>query len=209
MKKHRIVSKIIIVFAIFFLMGLDWDKIELESRAFATVIAIDKGEDENITLSLSIADIKKFGSDEGGTEYAKNIDAISLSKAIEDINNQMPNEIYYGHAKAIIISHEILNNPNSLTEVLNTLESLSDLNAKTLVLTTEKGENASEILEIKPKENSLLGLYITQFYSSKEDFKKQVNLEMLIREWRLENKASVPVAIKSSEEAMVINPVSS
>ena len=158
--------KIFFAAIIIAIMGFGFDKFELENRAFATIIAIDES-DEGLLVSLLIADTKKFAQPTAEeAEYKKTQSAKNLNTAINELDKSLPNKLYFGHLKAIVLSNEVLNNHDLLISILAELLTHREINIKTLILKPEDGTKAEKILEIKPTEHKLLGIQLSTLYSS-------------------------------------------
>ena len=162
-------SKFIIIgITTFALLSFNWDRTELEGRAFVVAIGIDASDDEDdrFGVSMSIADVAAMEG-EGGADDASILRVAggeSLARAMGQIDAKISDKVYYGHTKAVVLGESILQDEGLLREVMDTLSRKNEINIKCIVMATD--EAAKDILEAKPREQSLLGLYLSGFYNS-------------------------------------------
>ena len=177
-------SKFIIIgVTLFALLSFNWDRIELEGRAFVVAIGIDAIDSETVIpgsdpespthsrgdrfeVSMSIADVAAMEGGGGDADAAvlRVAGGESLARAMGQVDAKISSKVYYGHTKAIVLGEGILENECLLREVIDTLSRKNEINIKCIVMAAE--EAAKDILAAKPREQSLLGVYLSGFYNS-------------------------------------------
>ncbi|MCL2377032.1 MAG: Ger(x)C family spore germination protein [Defluviitaleaceae bacterium] len=168
MQNTKFFSKFIVIGVLLLaIMSFNWDRIELEGRAFAITIGIDAAEgDEAFEVSMSIADVAAMEG-QGNSDDAATLRIAcgeSLARAMGQIDAKISGKVYYGHTKAVVLGESVLADENLLREVVDTLSRKNDINIKCIVMATDA--SAKDILEAKPQEQSLLGLYLSGFYNN-------------------------------------------
>ena len=168
MRSFDFFSKFIIIGVLLFaLLSFNWDRTEMENRAFVVAIGIDAGNSgERFEVSMSIADVAAMEGEGGAEDVAilRVAAGQSLACAMGQINAKISDTVYYGHTKAIVLGESILTDEGLLREVVDTLSRKNDINIKCIVMTADG--HAKDILEAKPREQSLLGVYLSGFYNS-------------------------------------------
>ncbi|MCL2415873.1 MAG: hypothetical protein FWD01_03570 [Defluviitaleaceae bacterium] len=202
MKNLRI---LIAAAAIIALMNFNWDRAELESRAFVVTIGIDaldnqeesSGNNENgenrFEVYMTIPDVRYIADDKEENVRVFSARGRTISQAVEAVDSKISNRIYFGHTKVIMLGENLLKNQNLLREALDTLERKNDINAKCIILAAN--QPISEILEAKPYGKSLLGMYISNFYNNSADSAfamKKMDLETLIADLGNSGDAVIP-----------------
>ena len=110
----KIISIILIVlFCMFFLTGC-YSAQGIETLAYAVAIGIDKGEHDNIKLSLQFALLSNNSGESSGSSQSQQstvttVDSSSIDSGIALINSYISKKINLSHCKAIIISEELAN----------------------------------------------------------------------------------------------------
>ena len=160
---------LIIGVMLFVLLSFNWDRIELEGRAFVVAIGIDTADDDECNkfrVSMSIADVTAMEGGGGDADVAvlRVADGESLACAMGRIDAKMSHKVYYGHTKAVVLGESILKNESLLRETVDTLSRKNEINIKCIVMATDAA--AKDILAAKPQEQSLLGVYLSGFYNN-------------------------------------------
>jgi len=159
---------IVIGVMLFVLLSFNWDRTELEGRAFVVAIGIDAGDDEGerFEVSMSIADVAAMEG-EGGDDVSilRVASGESLALAMGQIDAKISDNVYYGHTKAIVLGKCILEDESLLREVIDTLQRKNEINIKCIVMAADQ-KAAKDMLEAKPREQGLLGLYLSGFYNN-------------------------------------------
>ena len=168
MRGFNFFSKFVIIgMLLFALLSFNWDRTELEGRAFVVAIGIDAGDENNrFEVSMSIADVAAMEGEGGAEDVAvlRVASGQSLAYAMGQINAKISDTVYYGHTKAVVLGESILTDEGLLLEVVDTLSRKNDINIKCIVMATDGP--AKDILAAKPREQSLLGVYLSGFYNS-------------------------------------------
>ena len=169
MQNTKFFSKFIIIGVLLLaILSFNWDRIELEGRAFVITIGIDAAEesDDVFEVSMSIADVAVMegGSSADDVSTLRIASGESLARAMGQIDAKISEKVYYGHTKAVVLGESVISDEDLLREVVDTLSRKNDINIKCIVMATDV--SAKEILEIKPQEQSLLGLYLSGFYNN-------------------------------------------
>lgn len=152
---------------IFALLSFNWDRIELENRAFVITIGIDATDEEGqpFEVSMSIADTKAMEKDgQESPDTMRSARGESLAHAMGQTETATSDKIYFGHTKAVVLGEGLLKSEKLLKETIDTLARNNEINIKAIVMATNK--KAAEILEAKPKEQDLLGVYLSSFYNN-------------------------------------------
>jgi len=169
LKNFDFFSKFIIIgVTLFVLLSFNWDRTELEGRAFVVAIGIDATEDNNdrFEVSMSIADVAAMegGGGDADVSILRVACGESLARAMGQVNAKISDTVYYGHTKAVVLGESIIQDEALLREVIDTLSRKNEINIKCIVMATD--EDAKDILAAKPREQSLLGVYLSGFYNS-------------------------------------------
>jgi len=201
---------IIIGVLLFALLSFNWDRTELEARAFVVAVGIDiSDEDENrFEVSMSIADVAAMEGGGGDADVAvlRVADGESLACAMGQINAKICDTVYYGHTKAVVLGESILADEALLREVVDTLSRKNEINIKCIVMAAGEDAVAKDILAAKPQEESLLGVYLSGFYNSNNVNAAanvvKLDLEGLIEGLRSTESAVIPrVKLEEEEES--------
>jgi hypothetical protein len=184
-----------LVFGFFFLCSCD--KQELTDRAFVISIAIDRCNEnpqEPIRLTLSIADVEAISERGEADEQEKLINATGadLAAAKRNAEKTICQNIFYGHAKLLIISHDVLQDEQMLRKSLETLQNNRQINHRILILVTEPGTKAAEILDYEKNKESLIGFF-AQSYFRNNTHVSQMDLETLTDRRHTNRPFRIPV----------------
>jgi len=168
MKNFRFVSKLAAACLLtFVLLIFNWDRVEMENRAFVITIGIDtSGEDDaRFEVSMNIVDTEAMERGSENTPVIKRkANGESLAMAMEQIGAKISETVYYGHTKAIVLGESLLNDEDMLRETVDTLSRKNEINIKAIVMSTDK--SSEDVLEAKPSEHGLLGVYLSNFYNN-------------------------------------------
>nr|WP_307906393.1 hypothetical protein [Clostridium botulinum] len=161
-----------------------WDKVEIDQKAFASVIGVDAGKDigkekqlkeispsasftgsklDKIKVTYAFPDISKLGPEKGGTAVDKtmSIDAYSMQDSIDKIVNKSSRNLSFGHLKLIVLNTSILDYSNTFKEVIDYLQRQPAINRMIYIVFSE--DKSEEILKFKPNmeksvENYIIGI---------------------------------------------------
>ena len=139
-----------------------WDKVEIENRAFVVSIGID-AEDGEYAVSLSIPHLAKDEEDE--ESYIKTATGKTVAEALKSLDSKTNKTLYFGQAKLLVLSEELLENSDMLHHVVNALTSNSEIDLRINVLATD--DSAKDILEAKCPDETMPGLFVSDIYRNK------------------------------------------
>lgn len=137
-----------------------WSKREIESLGFATIVALDKVE-EQIELSAQFAITAALG--EGGTEgtgkgggseapvWTVSYKATDLASAIENMRTFVGKYPFWGHTRVLVIGEELAR--SGIAPVLDYIMRSRDFRFSTWVMVSEGP--AKELLQVTPKLSKL------------------------------------------------------
>lgn len=174
------------------LLFFNWDRTELENRAFVVAMGIDACEEAQarFKVSLSIADTAALEKEKDGASMVRTATGQSLNHTMGQVDAGLSSKIYFGHTKAVVLGEGVLVNSDLLREVVDSLSRNNEINIKTVVLAAEK--TAAEILSAKPKEQNQVGMYLAGFYN-----KNDTNTAALAVKLDLEGLDSALLSTKS------------
>ncbi|MCL1885116.1 MAG: endospore germination permease [Defluviitaleaceae bacterium] len=129
-----------------------WDKVEIENRAFVVAMAVDKGE--NYTVSLSIPVFDEEDDDESG--HIQSAEGRTITEALRKLDERNDRELYFGQTKLVVLGTELLEDSELLQGAINTLDNKLEATRRIQVLAAK---NPEKILEANPPGEKLSGLY--------------------------------------------------
>ncbi len=193
-----------------------WDKVEIDQKAFASVIGVDAGKDigkekqlkeispsasftgsklDKIKVTYAFPDISKLGPEKGGTAVDKtmSIDAYSMQDSIDKIVNKSSRNLSFGHLKLIVLNTSILDYSNTFKEVIDYLQRQPAINRMIYIVFSE--DKSEEILKFKPNmeksvENYIIGILEN---NKKKNTSAPLTLNEFLEETSQNNTALVPV----------------
>lgn len=182
-------SKIIPILAIVILLTGCWDRTEIERKSFISTIGIDAGVDAGKQLEL-----KKIGEDEPFREYGNDklhltfaspdmselgpgkspavkdttivVDAYSMQDAIYKANSKSSKSLKYEHSKLLLISDEILLQPEIMKEVVDYLQRESSMN-RNMYMAVVQGK-AESFVKYNPSVEKNIGTYFEGLMENSE-----------------------------------------
>jgi len=163
MNKWKIIAAVVLVIA---LLSFNWDRIELESRAFVVTLGIDGSENDDARFEVSMNIAHTADRESGGTDEVilRRAEGDSLAHAMGQVEAAISEKVYFGHTKAIVLGEAVLQDAGLLREVVDTLSRNNEINIKATVVATD--ETAAELLAARPKKQGLLGVYLSGFFNS-------------------------------------------
>lgn len=134
---------------------------EIEGRNFVSVIGYDKSDYDGYDVSVG------FIVPDGENMYTAQSKKISSTAAdiTDKVKSSDKRQLYFGHLKAIIINEDILENPNSLEDILFAASKDSDISMDTIILYCD--QKAEEITQAVCDSGD--GLYIWDFYKNNKN----------------------------------------
>lgn len=158
MQKGKRVIYLFLILGIPWLITGCWDRKELEGRAIVTLVAIDKGENNEIKFSVQVArtsdtQASSNGGSSGGEKSSVIISSTgdTVFDAVRNLILKSGRKLYYPHNTAIILGNEIAR--EGILPVLDFFNRDAEMRPLTWVLVTP-GE-AADILEAQSTLESL------------------------------------------------------
>ena len=193
MQKGKRVIYLLLILGIPLLITGCWNRQELEGRAIVRLIAIDKGENNNIKFSVQVARTSDSpGSSNGGSSGAEKSSVIMSSigdtvmDAVRNLILKSGRKLYYPHNTAIILGNEIAK--EGILPVLDLFNRDAEMRPLTWVLVTP-GE-AADILEAQSTLESL---------SAKQ-------LDMMLKDFGLSSKTVATTLLDTMKQLAYDSP---
>lgn len=194
----KIIRMLFLLIVMLPLLTSCWGRTEVTDIALVTAIAIDKGENENILLSLQIAVPKELGTQGSSGESSGNSEAtIVVSEEGDDtmqlyrqIQMKLPREVFFAHSSVLIIGEELA--MEGVSPVLDFFTRYRQPQLSSTILFT-KGK-ASDALKLKPQLESIIAEEI------REQEKRGAGIEVKVRDFvtRMLADGDEPVASQVS-----------
>jgi len=148
-----------------------WDMVEIEDRAFAVAIAIDKADDKNnddrfiVTLSVPPPEKEDEEDDDGKPAHIKYASGKTITEALKQLDTKTDKRLYYGQAKLLILGEKLLEEKELLQSAVNAIYKNREIDRRIHVLAAEG--KAADILEATPSGETLNGLHVSEIYRDK------------------------------------------
>ncbi|PIH03878.1 Ger(x)C family spore germination protein [Clostridium combesii] len=193
-----------------------WDKVEIDQKAFASVLGVDAGKDigkekqlkeisdsasftgsklDKIKVTYAFPDISKLGPEKGGTAVNKtmSVDAYSMQDSIDKVINKSSRNLNFGHLKLMVLNTSILDYSNTFKEVIDYLQRQPSINRMIYIVFSE--DKSEEILKFKPSmeksvENYIIGILEN---NKKNNTSSPLTLNEFLEETSENNTALIPV----------------
>lgn len=159
-----------------------WDKVEIDKRSFISTIGIDAGENigdidkfkklekdksnneidlKKITVTFGAPDISKLGPQKSASaqDLYLTTDAISMEDALDKASAKMSRDINYGHVRLLILSSELLENPNTVIEIVDYFQRQASVNKMMYVMVAQG--KAEDYVKFKPSMEQNIETYIS------------------------------------------------
>ncbi len=169
----------LIVFIIPLLTGC-WSRTEINDLAIVVGLAIDKVDDENIQLSLQIANPKALGATGSSQGSSGKKSTLLISAKGESImgvyriiQEKLPREVFFAHSRVIIIGEDLAR--DDVSPVLDFFSRSREAHLRSFILFT-KGK-AIDILKLNPRLESIMAEEI------REQEKTEVGLRVRVRDF--------------------------
>lgn len=178
------IRNIIILCAISILMITSmsgcWDKIEIDQRGFVNAIGVDRikeqeqeqEQNENKLIppkkflaSYAITNLAAYYTGEGNKSLVLSGSGSSIAEVSEQLTTISGRTIFYGHAKVLVLSEDVVKDPDGFKEIVDGLERIPSLGRRVNVLVST-GE-AKRIIEVQPEAIGLTGVYINTLINAK------------------------------------------
>jgi Ger(x)C family germination protein len=185
------------------------DRVEIENRAFAVAIGIDKAEkdeeagEDGSRYTMTVSVPSSGGDDEGENDekHIKKATAETLTEAMRQLNAKDNKRLYYGQAKIIVLGDGLLEDAAMVRNAVETLANHPEIDRQIHVLAVYG--NALEALEVTPPGETMPGLYVAERYRDKQkanDADFSLDLEALSACLSRNGCALVPAIQKDGDE---------
>jgi len=178
-----------------------WDAVELEDRAFVVAIGIDKHDDE-YKISVSVPLNEKDG-EENHESMVKTAHAPTITEALKILDAKTDRTLYYGQAKLLILGKDLLTDAAKTNRTISALNNMPKIDARINVLATSG--SALEILEAKPPDETVPGLFVADMYRNKNKIGGNsfaLDLQRLASSFY--NGAIIPMVSLEGEDAIIL-----
>ncbi|EPY2272208.1 Ger(x)C family spore germination protein [Clostridium sporogenes] len=193
-----------------------WDKVEIDKKAFVSVLGVDAGKDigkekqlekissaasftgskfDKIRVTYAFPNISELGPEKGGTagENSMSLDAYSMQDSIDKIVNKSSRSLSFGHLKLMVLNTSILDYSNTFKEVIDYIQRQPAINRMIYVVFSE--DKSEEILRFKPNmeksvENYIIGMLEN---NEKNNTAFPLTLNEFLEETSQNNTALIPV----------------
>lgn len=180
-----------------------YDSKEMDERNFVISVGIDKGDNEKIEVALGIAKpISKSKSSVG--EEIKTIDGDTFAQAIKLTSSTDSQSMYFGHTKNIVFGSGILEDPEAMRKILDTMVRNNDFSLKMIMLASK--ENAKDCIELVEKSDNGQGLYIWDFYknnANETEATTRLELKDMEEDFRLGNSSVIPIISVEGDKIVI------
>jgi len=162
----RTISLVLILLALTFLLTSCWDRVELEDRAFVVAIGIDKSDNDEFEVSITVPLLKKGEDDESGEEgNIKTASASTITEAMKKLDAKTDKTLYYGQAKLLVLGQDLFSDAEMTSRAIGALKNKAEIDLRINVLAANG--DAKDILEAKPPGETLPGLFVAEIYRNK------------------------------------------
>ncbi|MCL2286098.1 MAG: Ger(x)C family spore germination protein [Firmicutes bacterium] len=168
------------------------DRVEIEDRAFITAIGVDSDNGE-YAVTLAVPLLKKDGDEDSDeSHHTKTATGQTITEAFKKLDAKTDKTLYYGQAKLLVFGSSLLNDGDMTGSVINAVKNKPEIDLRLNVLATNG--SAKDILEAKPPEETLPGLFAADIYRSKSRLGGSsfaLNLQQLANSYK--NDAVIPM----------------
>lgn len=193
-----------------------WDKVEIDKKAFVSVLGVDAGKDmgkekqlekispaasftgskfDKIRVTYAFPDISKLGPEKGGTaeDNTMPVDAYSMQDSIDKIVNKSSRNLSFGHLKLMVLNTSILDYSNTFKEVIDYIQRQPAINRMIYIVFSE--DKSEEILRFKPNMEKSIENYIIGMLENNEKNNTAfpLTLNEFLEETSQNNTALIPV----------------
>ncbi|MBD5637278.1 Ger(x)C family spore germination protein [Clostridium botulinum] len=193
-----------------------WDKVEIDKKAFVSVLGVDAGKDigkekqlekispaasftgskfDKIRVTYAFPDISKLGPEKGGTaaDNTMSVDAYSMQDSMDKIVNKSSRNLSFGHLKLMVLNTSILDYSNTFKEVIDYIQRQPAINRMIYIVFSE--DKSEEILRFKPNMEKSIENYIIGMLENNEKNNTAfpLTLNEFLEETSQNNTALIPV----------------
>ena len=142
-----------------------WDKVEIENRAFVVAVSIDKTEESEYTVTLSLPATDKDDEENDEPSFIKSATAETITEAIKKIDSQTDTPLYFGHTKMLVLGESLLSEHDMMRSTLYLFNDHREID-RAMYLLAAHGDGA-DILKTTPPGDDLPGRYVAAIYRDK------------------------------------------
>ena len=193
-----------------------WDKVEIDKKAFVSVLGVDAGKDigkekqlekispaasftgskfDKIRVTYAFPDISKLGPEKGGTaaDNTMSVDAYSMQDSMDKIVNKSSRNLSFGHLKLMVLNTSILDYSNTFKEVIDYIQRQPAINRMIYIVFSE--DKSEEILRFKSNMEKSIENYIIGMLENNEKNNTAfpLTLNEFLEETSQNNTALIPV----------------
>lgn len=157
----------VILILLFFLTGC-YDREEIDNITYVIALGIDKGEKDNLKLTMQYFTINEKSADDVGNEETASIviEASSIMNAINIVNNSIDRKVSFSHTKLIVLSEELARQGN-IIRLLKPIQNSREFRPNIYMAVSK--DSASDYLKTIEKLNkSNIARYYRLIFSSYE-----------------------------------------
>ncbi len=178
------VLKIIPILTLALLLTGCWDRIEIDRRAFVSVIGIDIGKDvdkkdilnsdadvsayrdlNTVKITYGFPDLRHMDTQKGTTEaISLTVEGYSSTDAYFKAVSKSSRSLHFGHSKLLILSDKLFNYPELGKEIMDYIEREPNLN-RSINVVIVKGDT-EDYIKVKPMMEDGIDSYITNLLAN-------------------------------------------
>ena len=196
-----------------------WDNVELNERHIVLELAIDRDgsqkeaasgdgsaeERKNYVITYAVPDIAKLSGNESLSENIKTtfrVEAPTLFKSVEEVQQKTQNTITFSHTKAILFGEELMKDRDLFRTAVDSLVRNNEISRGVYMLAV-KGK-AEDITKAENYQNPIVGLYVMKHFNNRErgtGYTRQQLLGDMVKEMEETNIAIMPQISNNKEES--------
>ena len=206
---------IIILCIIPVMLSACWDKVEIDKRVFISTIGIDAGEDisktntlkkfekgdpfqeiefKKLKVTYAYPNISALTPQMGGTAETKyiNVEAYSLQDAVSKATNKSSRSISFGHLQLLAINKNVLQQPDTVKEIVDYLQRQPAINRTMLVAVVEG--DIEGFLKYKPEMEKNIESYLSGLMENNAKFGsiRKLTLDDLLKSLSANGNTIIP-----------------
>lgn len=213
-------KKIFIIICISLICSGCWDKIEINKRAFISMIGIDKidssiskdklphaeedVENGKYIVTITYPNVGLIAG-KGGKEskFVYSSTGENIAEIIDGFSQRLGKTLFYRHTKALVLGRSIMKDEDALKEILDFIERSPKFGRKIHIMMSDK--SSQEILEMAVKDEAINGSFIREILNQTKRTAKiaHANMEYLLKSLQESNCALVPKLISLKDEYKV------
>ncbi|PAB56312.1 Ger(x)C family spore germination protein [Anaeromicrobium sediminis] len=211
------IKRVSVLILICILMTGCWDKVEINKRAFVSMVGIDKvpveddteKPEEGKTKSEYIVTIAYpnagliAGKDGEESKYVYTSKGVNVAEIIDEFNTRLEKTLFLRHAKIIILGKELMKDPKAFREVLDYIERSPKIGRQLHIMIGDK--NPDELLKTPVKDEPIVGSLIREVMNENRRTAKVThsNLEYILKSLQESNCAIIAKVTPFEDEYKV------